>query len=197
MVLRIVLYVPNYEVNLLSVNRCVKFGHKFTFNKNKAKLMLNHGPRVDLTEDSGLFYLKISFPMSSACHSTSGNTSKAAIKGGIYNLWHQKLRHLNKDDVKRTNGCEDNLKEGTCETCSLGKQSSKPVPKETKNKAQKLLELVYSDILGPFEVPSLNGSRYAITFIDEYSKHSAVKFMITKLSKSLKSMWLNLEYLED
>ena len=79
MVLRNVLYVTNYEVNLLSVNRCVKFGHKFTFNKNNAKLMLNHGPRVDLTKDSGLFYLKISFQMSSACHSTTGNTSKAAI----------------------------------------------------------------------------------------------------------------------
>ena len=54
MVLRNVLYVPNYEVNLLSVNRCVKFGHKFTFNKNYAKLMLSHGPQVDLIEDSGL-----------------------------------------------------------------------------------------------------------------------------------------------
>ncbi len=31
MVLRNVLYVPNYEVNLLSVNRSVKFGHKFIF----------------------------------------------------------------------------------------------------------------------------------------------------------------------
>ena len=178
MVLRNVLYVPNYEVNLLSVNRCVKFGLKFTFNKNNAKLMLNHGPRVDLTEDSGLFYLKISFQMSSACYSTTGNTSKAAIKGDI-NLWHQRLGHLNKDDVKRTIGCEDNLKE-VCETCALGKQSSKPVTKETKNKAQKPLELVYSDILGPFEVPSLSGSRYAISFIDEYSKHSVVKFISKK-----------------
>ena len=45
---------------------------------------------------------------------------------------------------------------------------------------QKPLELVYSDILGPFEVPSLNGSRYAIRFIDEYSKHSVVEFMSKK-----------------
>ena len=178
MVLRNVLYVPNYEVNLLSVNRSVRFGHKFIFNKSEAKLRLNHGPQVDLTEDSGLFYLKITFQRSSACHSTTYNTSKAAIKGGI-NLWHQRLGHLNKDDVKRTIGCEDNLKE-VCETCALGKQSSKPVPKETQNKSHKALELVYSDILGPFEVPSLSGSRYAITFIDEYSKHSIVKFMSKK-----------------
>ena len=116
MVLRNVLYVPNYEVNLLSVNRCIKFGHKFIFNKNDAKLMLSHGPQVDLIEDSGLFYLKITFQGSSTCHSTIHNTSKAAIKGGI-DLWHQRLGHLNKDDVKRTIGCEDNLKE-VCETCA-------------------------------------------------------------------------------
>ena len=52
MVLRNVLEV-NYEVNLLSVNPSVKFGHKFIFNKSEAKLLLNHGPQVDLTENSG------------------------------------------------------------------------------------------------------------------------------------------------
>ena len=128
------------------------------FNKNDAKLMLSHGPQVDLIEDSGLFYLRITFQGSSACHSTTPNTSKAAIKGGI-DLGHQRLEHLNKDDVKRTIGCEDDLKE-VCETYALGKQSSKPVPKQTKNKAQKPLKLVYSGILGPFEVLSLNGPRY-------------------------------------
>ncbi len=117
--------------------------------------------------------------MSNANHSISCNTSKAAIKGGI-NLWHQRLGHLNKDDVKRTIGCEDNLKDEVCETCALRKQSSNLVPKETQNKSQKPLELVYSDILGQFEVPSLSGSTYAITFIDEYSKHSVVKFMSKK-----------------
>ena len=178
MILRNVLYVPTYEVNLLSVNRSVKFGHKFIFNESKAKLMLNHGPQVDLTKENGLFYLKITFQRSSASYPTTCNTSKATIKGDI-NLWHQRLGHLNKDDVKRTIGCEDNLKE-VCETCALGKQTSKPVPKETQNKSQKPLELVYSDILGPFEIPSLNGSRYAITFVDEYSKYSVVKFMSKK-----------------
>ena len=120
----------------------------------------------------------INFQGSSACHSTTHNTSKEAIKGGI-DLWHQKLGHLNENDVKRTIGCENNLKE-VCETCALRKQSGKPVPKETKNKAQKPLELVYSAILSPFEVPSLNGFRYATTFIDEWSKHSVVKFMSKK-----------------
>ena len=62
----------------------------------------------------------------------------------------------------------------------MGKQASKPVPNEIQTKAQKALELVYSDILGPFEVAGLNGSKYAVTFIDEYTKYSVVKYMSNK-----------------
>jgi hypothetical protein len=62
----------------------------------------------------------------------------------------------------------------------MGKQTSQPVPKKVLNKAKKALELVYSDILGPFEVASLNGSKYAVTFIDEYTKYAVVKYMRNK-----------------
>ena len=86
------------------------------------KARQNHGPQVDLTEENGLFYLKITFQRSSASLPTTCSTSKAAVKRDV-NLWHQRLGHLNKDDFKRTVGCEDNLKE-VCETCALGKQTS-------------------------------------------------------------------------
>ena len=55
----------------------------------------------------------------------------------------------------------------------MGKQASQPIPK-------KALELVYSDVLGPFEAASLNGSKYAVTFIDEYTKYAVVKYMKNK-----------------
>ena len=176
LILRNVLYVPNYKVNLLSVNKAVNFGHRFIFNDSKARMVLNDGREINLTKNTGLFFLKVKY-QNVASPSTCNQTNQT-IKRDI-NLWHKRLGHLNKDDVKRTIGCGDNLKE-VCETCALGKQTSKPVLKETQNKSQKPLELVYSDILRPFEVPSLNGSKYAITFIDEHSKYSVVKFMSKK-----------------
>ena len=33
-----------------------------------------------------------------------------------------------------------------------------------------ILELVYSDVCGPFEVESLGGNRYFVTFIDDASR---------------------------
>jgi hypothetical protein len=136
-------------------------------------MVLNDGHEINLKKDTGLFFLKVTFR--NLIDPVTCNTSKGDIKGAI-GLWHKRLGHLNKVDVKRTIGCKNKSKD-VCETCAMEKQASTPVPKEVQTKDQKALELVYSDILGPFEVASLNGSKYAVTFIDEYTKYSVVKYM--------------------
>ena len=176
LILRNVFYVPNYKVNLLSVTKAVNFGHKFMFNDSRARMVLNDGCEINLTMNFGLFFLKVTYQ--NVVNQSTCNKTKQSIKGDI-NLWHKRLGHLNKTDVKRTVGCEGDTQD-TCETCAMGKQASKPVPKKTENKAKKALELVYSDVLGPFEVASLNGSKYAVTFIDEYTKYAVVKYMKNK-----------------
>ena len=173
LILRKVLYVPNYKVNLLSVNKAVNFDHRFIFNDSKARMVLNDGREINLTKNTSLFLLKVKYQ-----NVVSPSTCNQTIKGDI-NLWHKRLGHLNKTDVKRTVGCEGDTND-TCETCAMGKQASRPVPKKVENKATKALELVYSDILGPFDVASLSGSKYATTFIDEYTKYAVVKYMSNK-----------------
>jgi hypothetical protein len=42
------------------------------------------------------------------------------------------------------------------------------------------LELVHSDIAGPFRVESLGGARYYVTFIDDFSKMTWIYFMRSK-----------------
>ena len=61
MILRNVLYVPSYEVNLLSVNTAVSFGHRFIFHESKARMVLNDGHEINLKKDTGLFFLKVTF----------------------------------------------------------------------------------------------------------------------------------------
>ena len=41
MVLRNVLYIPSYQVNILSVKTAVSFGHRFIFHESKARMVLN------------------------------------------------------------------------------------------------------------------------------------------------------------
>ena len=103
LILRNVLYVPNYKVNLLSVNKAVNFGHRFIFNDSKARMVLDDGREINLTKNTGLFFLKVKYE--NVVSPPTCNQTNQTIKGDI-NLWHKRLGHLNKTDVKRTVGCE-------------------------------------------------------------------------------------------
>ena len=39
--------------------------------------------------------------------------------------------------------------------------------------------MIHSDVCGPTFVNSLEGSRYYVTFIDDYTRHTSVHFMKT------------------
>ena len=41
---------------------------------------------------------------------------------------------------------------------------------KSSERKSNILELVYSDVCGPFEVESLGGNRYFVTFIDDASR---------------------------
>ena len=132
MVLRNVLYVPSYEVNLLSVNTAVSFGHRFIFHESKARMVLNDGHEINLKKDTGLFFLKVTFR--NLIDPVTCNTSKADIKGDI-GLWHKHLGYLNKVDVERTIGCKNNSKD-VCETCAInGKTSKQTSTKRSTNQS--------------------------------------------------------------
>lgn len=57
----------------------------------------------------------------------------------------------------------------SCEVYSEVKHSSKPFP-DAKNNTASSLEVVVSDLTGPF-IPSLTGKKYLITFTDTYMRY--------------------------
>jgi len=65
-----------------------------------------------------------------------------------------------------------------CVDCIKGKQT-----KHTKKRATRstqLLEIVHTDICGPFDVNSFKKERYFITFIDDYSCYGYVYLLHEK-----------------
>ena len=69
--------------------------------------------------------------------------------------------------------------EGVCPGCVLGKQHQDPFPNGTASHATSPLELVHSDLM-PFSNRSFSGAKYALTFIDDFSRHSWVYFLMYK-----------------
>ena len=55
-----------------------------------------------------------------------------------------------------------------CLDCIEGKQT-KQISKDYAIRSNELLELIHTDICGPFDVPSWGGEKYFIAFIDDFS----------------------------
>jgi len=57
-----------------------------------------------------------------------------------------------------------------CEHCILGKQTKNSIPKTREGKqAETPLSIIYSDLTGLEDVPTLGGSTYIMNIIDNYS----------------------------
>ncbi|KAK8939155.1 hypothetical protein KSP39_PZI011327 [Platanthera zijinensis] len=67
-----------------------------------------------------------------------------------------------------------------CEACTKGKQRRETFEGGKSRRATRQLELVHSDIAGPFETTSIGGSRYYITFTDDFSRKCWVYFLREK-----------------
>ena len=95
---------------------------------------------------------------------------------GQAKLLHKRFEHLNVRDVANT---MDEVSQASdfCETCALGQTSKKPVPNVSNKKTTKKQERVCSDVIGPGRSSSIEGNRYAISFIDGSSGYAVVKFM--------------------
>nr|GEZ82993.1 hypothetical protein [Tanacetum cinerariifolium] len=103
-------------------------------------------------------------------------------------LWHQRLSHLNFDiinDLAR-NDLASSLpkfkyhKEYLCPSCEQGKskQASHP-PKLVPNSRQRL-HLLHMDLCGPMRIASINGKRYVLVIVDDYSRYSWLYFLRSK-----------------
>ena len=62
----------------------------------------------------------------------------------------------------------------------LEKMHGNPYPKASKSKAAKPYEVIHSDVCGPMQVPSQGGSRYMVTFTDDYSRYTIAYFIKKK-----------------
>ena len=52
--------------------------------------------------------------------------------------------------------------------------------KKDATRSNQLLEIIHTDICGPFDTPSIGGERYFITFIDDFSRYGYVYLLKEK-----------------
>jgi len=73
-----------------------------------------------------------------------------------------------------------NFKMPLCKGCLEGKQSRKKFPKKGGHRATNLLEIIHLDVCGPIQTFSHGGTKYFVTFIDDFSCKCEVTFFKAK-----------------
>nr|GEX37082.1 hypothetical protein [Tanacetum cinerariifolium] len=103
-------------------------------------------------------------------------------------LWHRHLSHLNFGAVNHLarQGLVRGLpklkfeKDHLCSACAMGKSKKKPYKPKSKDTNQEKLYLLHMDLYGPMRVESVNGKKYILVIVDDYSRFTWVKFLRSK-----------------
>nr|GEV68725.1 hypothetical protein [Tanacetum cinerariifolium] len=103
-------------------------------------------------------------------------------------LWHQHLSHLNFDTINdlAKNDLVSGLpkfkyhKEHLCPSCEQGKSKRASHPPKPVPNSRRRLHLLHMDLCGPVRIASINGKRYVLVIVDDYSHYTWVHFLISK-----------------
>lgn len=179
-----VMFIPNLMCNLLSVRRLEEAGLKTVFENGIVKVMKDEKLVIKGVRRGKLYEFDLKIVRGFAGSVGHENNNSNAL-----NLWHRRFGHLNIADVKRlstmkmVDGIEHLDKgEGLCESCVFGKQNRKPFLKSVGVRSKRALELIHSDVCGPITPNSINGHRYIVSFIDDYT-HFTMVYLLTKKSE--------------
>ncbi|GKA27716.1 putative RNA-directed DNA polymerase [Tanacetum coccineum] len=185
------LYVPSMTRNLISVSKLIIDDFIFTFGYNKVYISLNSRVVGNGCLEGNLFKLCLDnhFSESLLSFNVNENVNQNKRKQDpetSSKLWHQRLGHISRDRMTRLVKDEvlpnlDFSDFEKCVECIKGKMTKGN--KKGATRSTGLLELIHTDICGPF--PSgIGGHKSFITFIDDYSRYMYL-FLINKKSESL------------
>ncbi|CAL1397449.1 unnamed protein product [Linum trigynum] len=169
-----VLHVPEFKCNLLSVSRLTQdhdvallfLADICVIQDSRSKTVIGLGRLRD-----GLYYLqRVPLPSTSIGHVPGVH---AAAEASQDLLWHQRLGH---PSLEKVNALRDFLGCRTigsfkshCDSCWRAKQT-RTVFLSSSITTRACFELIHVDIWGGYKTPSLDGSRYFLTVVDDFSR---------------------------
>nr|GEY80682.1 retrovirus-related Pol polyprotein from transposon TNT 1-94 [Tanacetum cinerariifolium] len=103
-------------------------------------------------------------------------------------LWHHRLSHLNFGAINHLarQGLVRGLpklkfkKDHLCSACAMGKSTKKSHKPKSEDTNQEKLYLLHMDLCGPMRVESINGKKYILVIVYDYSRFTWVKLLRSK-----------------
>nr|GEZ70669.1 retrovirus-related Pol polyprotein from transposon TNT 1-94 [Tanacetum cinerariifolium] len=67
-----------------------------------------------------------------------------------------------------------------CSSCELGKAKQKSFQTKTTSSSKRRLQLLHMDLCGPMRVESINGKKYVLVIVDNYTRYTWTHFLRSK-----------------
>ncbi|CAL2278114.1 unnamed protein product [Prunus armeniaca] len=177
-----VVYVPSMKKSLISVTRLVKSKFSLNFDGTGCSIFRNKVLVGKASLIDGMFRLN--------CKRTEMeiNTVQTKTNEISFKLWHKRLGHVSKERI--TQLCKESVlpplnhenEDEVCIPCIKGKLTN--LRKKGALGSKGLLELIHTDICGPFPNPTHEGFNYFITFTDDFSRYGYI-YLIKEKSSAL------------
>ncbi|KAJ9563088.1 hypothetical protein OSB04_008248 [Centaurea solstitialis] len=167
-------YVPKMIKNVLSFDLLVDQGFYYKYDYKMISCFKNDMFYFKATPSNGLYILNLQESNNEIYHISKRSKD---IEDQTY-LWHCRLGHINKKRVELLQkggllGTFDFKPFSNCESCLTGKMTKHPFNKDNE-RANDLLEIIHTDVCGPFSHEARGGYRYFITFTDDFSRYGYV-----------------------
>ncbi|GJW21136.1 retrovirus-related pol polyprotein from transposon TNT 1-94 [Tanacetum coccineum] len=103
-------------------------------------------------------------------------------------LWHRRLSHLNFDYItllskkEVVNGLPKlkYVKDQLCSSCEMSKAKRSSFKIKAVPSSKGRLNLLHMDLCGPMRVASINGKKYILVIVDDYSRYTWTLFLRSK-----------------
>nr|GEW75191.1 retrovirus-related Pol polyprotein from transposon TNT 1-94 [Tanacetum cinerariifolium] len=190
-----VYYVEGPGHNLFFVGQFCDSNLEVAFRKHSCFVCDTEG--VDLLKGScstNLYTISINEMMKSSLICLLSKASKNKSW-----LWHRRLNHINFgtiNDLARKDLVRGLLrlkfeKDHLCSACQLGKSKKYSHKPKSENINMEVLHTLHMDLCGPMRVHSINGKKYILVIIDDYSRFSWVKDKLAFMVKDFKPFEYN------
>lgn len=176
-----VLWVPKLDSSLLSVSTIISKGFSVLFN-DKGCTVLDHAGSAQVFAErcGGLYVLRTSGRSMAACAPKHSEFCQ--------HTWHRRLGHRDSNAISRIMKEEmvtemkivDCGVRMVCECCLEGKLPRTAFPKKAEKRTTEVLELVHTDLCGPFRNVTPGGKKYFMTLIDDFSRYTVVYLLARK-----------------
>nr|GEX20906.1 integrase, catalytic region, zinc finger, CCHC-type, peptidase aspartic, catalytic [Tanacetum cinerariifolium] len=178
-----VYYVEGLSHNLFSVRKFCDSDLEVAFRKHACYVRDTDGVElIKGSRGSNLYTISVEDMMKSPliCLLCKASKNKSW-------LWHRNLNHLNfgtindlaRKDLVRGLPRLKFEKDHLCSACQLGKSKKHTHKPKTKNTNLEVLNTLHMDLCGSIRVQTINGKKYILVIVDDYSREDLGKLQPT------------------